>query len=301
MTCRDFQHKWDELLDAEARLAASPDGAGPTPTGTDPLAPADAGEAVLLAHAAGCPDCRAIAARYQVLRHAIRAWRQPPVPPPDLVDRILAEYADLTPGMSKTADRRGLRWWRPSRSQVALLTGLAAAVMVCMLLGVTVDRLVRRHRADHEGPSRQLAVRSSPSVSGSEEPTAGSTALNRALAEATSATWDLARSASEPAARISRDVLDATTQGDPRPNEAGGPSSTDPPGAMEGLASLSVPMPSLDPLAPDASTVLQQVGDHLSAGVQPLSSTARHAFSFLLGPPRDRTEPRATGRAASGA
>ena len=89
-----------------------------------------------------------------------------------------------------------------------------------------------------------------------------------------------------------------------RSEASSGASSTAPAGTIEGLASLSVPVPSLEPLTPDASAasaVLQQVGDRLSTGVQPLSSTARHAFGFLLGPPRDRTESRTNGRTARGA
>jgi hypothetical protein len=305
MTCRDFQHKWDELLDADARRAASPDADGPGSIGADRVSPADDREALLLAHAAECPACRPIAARYQVLRHAIRVWRQPPLPPADLMHRILSAPADPTPRTWEAASRRARRSWRDHRSKVSLRIGIAAAMVACMLLGVTLVRITRRDRTDRVAGADQTALQDLHSISGPETAPANSTAFNRALAEATSATWDLARSASEPAARISRDVLDATTQGDSIPNEAAkSPSSTAPTGEIEGLASLSVRVPSLDPLAPNASTastVLQQVGDQLSAGVRPLSSTARHAFGFLLGPARDRTEPRTTERAERGA
>ncbi len=63
-------------------------------------------------------------------------------------------------------------------------------------------------------------------------------------------------------------------------------------------------MPTLDPLGPDAagaSDVLQQVGDRLAAGVRPLSSTARHAFGFLLGPPPARAGANPGGSTSSGA
>ncbi len=109
-------------------------------------------------------------------------------------------------------------------------------------------------------------------------------AFDRAVAEATSATWDLARSASEPAARISRDVLDAGASTDEGPAQR-------PVAPEEGIAGLSLPIPALGPFGPDraaASAVFQQVGDRLSAGVEPISDTARHAFGFLLGPPRSR-------------
>jgi hypothetical protein len=134
-------------------------------------------------------------------------------------------------------------------------------------------------------------------------------ALHEALAEAGSATWDLALAASEPAARISRDMLNATTQDDqivpeapsdrPRTSSAGSDTGLNP------VASgFPVSVLSFVPLTPDpaaASEVLQGVGDHFAAGVRPLSSTARHAFSFLFGPARDQAGPQTSPRAAKGA
>jgi hypothetical protein len=303
MTCRDFQRKWDELLDEDARRAVVADVAETAPPGAAGRR-AEEGEALLIGHAAGCPDCRPIADRYQVLRHAIRAWRQPPVPPADLVDRILSTTVEPTIGSREAGTRRARRAWLKHRPNIAIASGLAASLLVAVLMGLSLHRS-RRGRADRLDTPTQTAQSDMHSVAGSDRAPDQSTALNRALAEATSATWDLARSASEPAARISRDVLDATTQGDPRPDEAlRGASPMAPAGTTEGLAILSVSVPSLDPLAPDAlaaSAVLQQVGDRLSTGVQPLSSTARHAFGFLLGPRRDRTESRTNGRTARGA
>ena len=117
------------------------------------------------------------------------------------------------------------------------------------------------------------------------------------MAEATAATWDLARSASEPAARISRQVLDAATQADHDPSL---PTLTP---AWEPNAAGAL-VPSLAALAPDtaaAETALQQVGDHLATGVRPLSDTARHAFGFLLGPANAKTEVPANPPAPKGA
>jgi hypothetical protein len=303
MTCLDFQRKWDELLDEDARRAGVPDGAETAPPGA-PGHLVEESEAVLLAHAAGCPECRPIAVRYQVLRHAIRAWRQPPVPPADLVHRILSTPFDTTPGTWEAAARRARGAWREHRSHIAIVSGLAASVLVAALMGLTLQR-ISRDRMDGPATPVQTAQNDLDSVTGPQKAPDRSAALNQAFAEATSATWDLARSASGPAARISRDVLDATTQGNPRPGETPtDASSTAPAGTIEGLASLTVPVPSLEPLTPDASAasaVLQQVGDRLSTGVQPLSSTARHAFGFLLGAPRDRSGSRANGRTARGA
>ena len=264
-------------------------------------------DASLMAHAADCPACRPIAARYQTLRHAIRAWRRPPMAPADLVHQILSVTDDLTPGIRRSATRRAQRYWLDHRDRVRLIFELAATILVCMvLLGTLLPLINRDFRATHPEAATQIAGDELHSITVPRDVQGGPPALDRALAEATSATWDLARSASEPATRIGREVLDATAQTD---RNAVVPSvslstsvSADPDG---GPASLSVSVPSLDFLGSDAaagsSTVLQQVGDHLSAGVQPLSSTARHAFGFLLGPPPARTGSPPVGSTSSGA
>jgi hypothetical protein len=113
-----------------------------------------------------------------------------------------------------------------------------------------------------------------------------SRALNLAVAEATAMTWDLARSASEPAARISRQVLD--TASNPEQDRA----VPDTASSSDSVAA-TIAVPSLDALAPDAETagaILQQVGDRLATGVRPLSESARHAFGFLLGPPLEKPQ-----------
>ncbi len=113
--------------------------------------------------------------------------------------------------------------------------------------------------------------------------------LNEALASASEATWDLARSASEPAARLSRQFLDAAGDLD-NPRQSGN--------------SAAVSVPSLDSFTPDSASAvetIQQVGDRLASGVRPLSSSARQAFGFLLGPPPPKPEVRANPPAARGA
>ena len=107
------------------------------------------------------------------------------------------------------------------------------------------------------GPAPEgLAPRSVPPPSSAVD---ASRPLGKALAEATEATLDLAREASAPASRIGRDVLD--------------------PAASEAVAG---PTAAVDSSAPG---VLQSVGERVGAGVGPISGSARHAFSFLLGPP----------------
>ena len=208
MTCRDFQRKWDELLDADGRTA-------PMPVGPARVHRENLGSRPWLDHAAGCPDCRQLAARYHVLRQATRAWRQPPVPSADLADRILAAAEVST--IIRMAGLRGPRarvgrgrfLWRSDRR-------VAAAAVLAAILLPTISRMIgRTHDVRPANPPAIAALEPDHdlhAVSSSDVPPVERPALNRALAEATSATWDLARSASEPAARISRDMLDASTQ-----------------------------------------------------------------------------------------
>jgi hypothetical protein len=300
MTCQEFQRKWNELLDAEAVASAA---AGSAPLHSDRSLAVEEAEALLLAHAAECPGCRPVAARYQVLRQAIRVWRQPPAPPSDLVERILSTPDDLTPGTWRSATRQARGWWRDHQYQVKLVSGLAAAVLVCMTLPAVVNRIDRHFKRDVAVPVAQTADRDRHSVSHPRKTPDDPRDLNRALAEATSATLDLARLASEPAARISRDMLDVTAQGaDPTREHTVGPTIASV-GAQADAAGGWVSVPTLDPLAPDAtaSAVLEQVGDQLAAGVEPLSDTARHAFGFLLAPPRARADSRNAAPPSNGA
>jgi hypothetical protein len=77
------------------------------------------------------------------------------------------------------------------------------------------------------------------------------------VADATAATWDLARETSAPAARIGREVVSSS--------------------AFAETGTLALPVPALP-------FVLPAVGDEVQRGVNPLSGSARHAFGFLLGP-----------------
>jgi hypothetical protein len=299
MTCRDFQRKWDELLDADARAAAigaeslsMPDGPTSSPSG-------EPGEAAQVDHAAGCPECRQLAARYRVLRQATRAWKSPPVAPADLADRILAaaRTAPSSARLISSGESRKRRWSRV----LPLASMVAASIMIAVVLNRNDGRPANPPTITSLPSDRDLqAVSSRSTRAPGDRP-----ALNRALAEATTATFDLARSASEPAARISRDMLKATAQ----PGEVGSdpqsearPEGGDRTGMV--IVDLAVQVPSLAPFAPDpsaASSALQQVGDHVAAGVRPLSDTARHAFGFLIGTAPDQAGPRTSPPSAGGA
>ena len=163
---------------------------------------------------------------------------------------------------------------------------MAAVAIGLLIPRPTIDQPGRSHRP----PPAPLA----PIVhdaGGAKPVSSDGWALNEAVSGATAATWELARSASEPAARISRQVLDAAIE--PELNRSG-----------PDLAADSVSVRSLTLFAPDSATAaaaLQQVSDRLGAGVHPLSTTAFHAFGFLLSPGLVKPEVRAKPPRAKGA
>src|SRR4051812_34797349 len=73
MQCVDFEQIWNEQLDAREGASAEV-------------------ERALEAHAAGCPACRAVAARYQTLRQIVRVLDPPPAPPADFAGRFLEAH-----------------------------------------------------------------------------------------------------------------------------------------------------------------------------------------------------------------
>jgi hypothetical protein len=267
MNCRDFERIWNERIDA----SSSPS--------VDLGARAAAGsELALLEHAAGCSTCRRKMAGYQTLERSILAWGPPPPPPADLADRILVAVRAQPP-----SGRQGAHTRHPGRRLIPILVA-AASIMAIIAAGlmtrISIDRSRDRDRQASASPGHSAIASSDRS---------DSPKLNEALASATEASWDLARSASEPAARLSRQVLDAATDAGPeRPQETSGAGA----------------VPSLDAFAPDSAAAvatIQQVGDRIANGVRPLSSSARHAFGFLLGPAPAKPENRANPPAARGA
>jgi hypothetical protein len=291
MTCRDFERAWNELLDADGacsgRAAAS--ACEPSPAMAERVR-------ALVDHAADCPACSQVGARYQALWRAIRVWGPAPAPPAGLADRILAEVQTPTPSAWPVygAVRRRPLW--PIAAAVAAITATAAAIAIALpLLNRAMERTLPNSPA--------VVLHTTPVEPGRDEGAGTETvavdarALNLALADATAATWDLARSASEPAARISRQVLDAATNPE---NDRARPASS--PGLEPVAATVAVP--SLEALAPDPATagaMLQQVGDRLATGVRPLSDSARNAFGFLLGPALAKPEVPANPPAQKGA
>jgi hypothetical protein len=163
MNCRDFERCWNERLDARSAAPAGLDRA-------------------MEAHAADCPSCRALGARYQALAQALLAAGPSPAPPPGFADRVLAA-AVAEAGRGRLLALRLIRRLAPMAAAAVVLA--AGAVL---LQGWARDRaapapVARARPIDPDG-------------------------LTEALALASSATWALAREASAPAARVGRQVLE---------------------------------------------------------------------------------------------
>jgi hypothetical protein len=158
------------------------------------------------------------------------------VPPADFAARFPTNWSDIEHSADAPATRSRLRFLPSFRS-------LAAAAVLLLCIGLGVRSGWRSRPAP--GPQRVAHI--------------DSEALTSALAEATSATWDLARTTSVPAARVGLEVFDAVA-------------------LSESPAPLSIPAE-----VGSTSNVLEDVGRRVNDEVGPLTGTARHAFGFLIG------------------
>jgi hypothetical protein len=297
MTCREFERKFNELIDAEGKVAASGRGQA---IAIEPQSLTSDLERALLDHAKCCPACRQMADGYRVLRRALYAWNSPPVAPAALADRILAARAEWdapapAPSAWAVGGEHKRETWRPLVLMYGSILAAAAAIgLVLPAINLSLRRELQK-RASPPVASFEPADRFH-SVGGSSSPTlANSRILNNALADATAATLDLARSASEPAARISRQMLDAANNSELPLHMAEIPGhAANGIGTMPALGNLP-----FDPSA--AGSLFQDVGDQLASRVAPLSKTARHAFGFLLGAPASKSGGHGGSPAAKGA
>lgn len=224
MNCHDFELAWNERLDdpaASLRLS-------------EPLAD----------HAANCPACQPVHARYLRLSRALVENAAVAAPAVDLTDRILtAAMASGDLGPRRRHHVQGVVW-----------LALAAGV----LLAATILLVQNRFQSGTETPQVPVATKL-PSPLDDED-------LSEAVADATQATWELAREASVPAARLGLAMLESS----PLPESA---------------PSFELHAPSV---TPDRS-VWKSVGERLNEGVRPLEGSARNAFSFLLSSASDES------------
>lgn len=179
-------------------------------------------------HSTSCEGCRRLASGFRSLSLRL----PPPSVPEGLSDRVLNAWA--------AADRRDRRIRVPGRW--AWAAGLAAAA--ALLLAIFTPWTLR--------PGRDMGLVLKPTPTKVRN-------LSSALARVTSATLDLARETSAPAARLGFDVYDASL-----PGEIVWPG---------GIESGSAP-----------SELFQSVSREVNSRVVPLSGSARRAFSFLIAP-----------------
>jgi len=189
--------------------------------------PASLDLAAIDAHSAECADCAGLAAGFRVLGHRLAA----PAVPEGLSDRIIDAWrADVAARKRRRA--LGVR---------AVLGGVGVlAAAAAFLLYVT---------------SGAELVPVAPRLVPAPRP------WTSALADATSATLDLARETSAPAARLGQLAFDSARPGD-----------------LDLRSSMPIGS------SPPASDLLQSVSDRVSSGVRPISGSARRAFSFLSAP-----------------
>jgi hypothetical protein len=235
MDCREFDRVWNDWLDARDDRVADRELAREMPEARE--------------HARRCAACGRAELGYEALLRALAAWgrdgRAWAGTPPELADRVLAALSSPSPSSRSRPGRR---------PGFGLALGFAAAAAAAVLALV----LAPARRRDE--PARPSAPFRGPD----------SHILEDSLAQAAAATLDLARSASEPAARLGRGAIEAAT----RAEEITGQE------APETLTSMLRGPIDLAPLP----TLLPEIGERVSAGVRPLSSTARRAFDFLRSP-----------------
>jgi len=241
MNCRDFDQVWNRLLDDEP-------GSRRRDAASEPAFRREL-ERRLREHAEVCEDCRARDRGFETLREALRAWAVRPqtdstTAAPDLAEWVLEAATRPTP----VKPRRRRAW-------IAASALVAAAVAAFAILP--------------PGPSRSL---NSPveAPAGAVDPTARRGLLGAAVDDATAASWHLARLATEPAARLGREMIDASfPPSEPRVLE------------IALLEPATDPEPGSDSFAPE---LFSRMGGYLSAGVEPVSTSAREAFGFLRPP-----------------
>ena len=184
-------------------------------------------------HLASCEPCRRKAEGFRLLERALDNSGAPPVASSMFVEHLVSqverEFVEVAQPLA----------FRPRT--VGYLSGLAALAIVGLTLaihGTWTSSEKTKESVD------QANLRDLPD----------------AFARATSATWELARETSAPAARLGRVVLDSSP-----------------------FAAAEAALPGR-PELPVSGEGIQAVGERVGEGVKPLAGSARKAFDFLLGP-----------------
>lgn len=172
-------------------------------------------------HLAACATCRELDRRYRVLARALAACSPAPATP-DLADRVLAE------------------WRRPGVPRRALIAAGGLAAAASLLLALALPRGADPRPDPHPAPPR--LVRARP--------------VAEAVVDASTASIELARAASEPAGRLGQELFSRL-----QPEAPPAP-------------------PTIAPVEPAA--VVQAVGRRLDLNVRPIARSAARAFDFLV-------------------
>lgn len=229
LTCREFEARVHQFLDRRS---------------IDPIAI----DAIAARHGSECASCRTKYQEYLLLDRALRSRTEAaPSKSHGFTDRVLARLAAEE---ARSPRRLTFPW--------AIGVAAAAGVMVAVVATFQFDSR-RHHIKDQQSKTASISDdKSKPATIGRDLiaiPPLG----EDSIAEATSATLELARLASAPAARLGGKWF--------RTN------------AVELDSHRVVERVSL---GRSASKVWRKLGDGVQAGVEPLSSPARRAFGFLL-------------------
>jgi hypothetical protein len=192
--------------------------------------------------------------QYLLLDRALRSRNEPARTPVsvDLTDRVLARAAA---DEVQSIKRRAI-----FRTAIGVSAAAAAALIAVVS---TIQFQSQPHTLNNERNGSSIVhnnTQKPASIAFTPIPLAP--IGDGSISEATSATLDLARLASAPAARIGGELL--------RINSDDGNSRK---GSLERVSFVR-----------SASKVWRKLGDGVQAGVEPLSNPARRAFGFLLDP-----------------
>lgn len=241
LTCREFETRIHQFLDRRS---------------IDPITI----DSKAARHGEECASCRAKYQEYLLLDRALRSRIEaaPSSKSPEFTDRVLARLA----AEEARSSRRLIFPWA---------IGAAAAASVLVAAVATFQFQSRPHHIKDQQSKTALTNddKSKPAPI-ALAPTAIAPMGADSIAEATSATLELARLASAPAARLGGEWFRTS--------------------AVERDSNRVVERVSL---GRSASKVWRKLGDGVQAGVEPLSSPARRAFGFLLdsntnpNPPQD--------------
>ena len=229
--CHDFDRLWNDRLD-ERR-------GDPEPSERT---------ASLADHAATCEGCRSRDLAFRELEAVLNSGALAPVASAEAIVRWAAAAAAArpvvarSPVLPRSARRRFVA--------VGLKLGVGVPVAALVLIG---SKLLLPVLYPIEAPPQPRTAQS-PSLQ-----------FEKAVAEATTMTWELAREVSAPAARISSEALGLSDK----------PSL--PPFAPTQYELPEPPLPS----------VIQVRDDNDATGVESISGSARQAFRFLIGTTTD--------------